>query len=125
MVAVLPVFLSRLGATNAVIGALPVIWLLGSGRPFPANYALGFLVAGVCMAIGSFFFLPVREDAGAMAESSPALATVLRYVREILGNRTGLRVYLAVLLLSVGRFLLITYYPVFAQSRFSHPAPDS
>ena len=33
MVAVLPVFLSRLGATNTVIGALPVVWLLATNLP--------------------------------------------------------------------------------------------
>jgi predicted MFS family arabinose efflux permease len=99
--------------------------LLGSSLPFPANYALGFLVASVCMGIGSFFFIPVREDAGATTAPGPAFGTVLRYAREILANRTGLRVYLAVLVLSVGRFLLITYYPVFAESRFSLQARDS
>ena len=40
MVAVLPVFLSRLGATNAVIGALPVIWLLATS--FPGAFAAHF-----------------------------------------------------------------------------------
>ena len=114
-------FQTLMGVIGGWIGSR----LLGSSLPFPVNYALGFLVAGICMAIGSFFFLPVREDAGATTAPSPAFATVLRYAREILADRTGLRVYLAVLLLSVGRFLLITYYPVFAQSRFSLKPRDS
>jgi MFS family permease len=114
-------FQTLMGAIGGWIGSR----LLGSSLPFPSNYALGFLVAGVCMTIGSFFFIPVREDAGATSAPGPAFATVLRYVREILRDRSGLRVYLAVLLLSVGRFLLTTYYPVFAESRFSLRARDS
>lgn len=108
-----------------VIGGWVGSRLLGSSLPFPTNYALGFLVASIAMGIGSFFFIPVREDAGATSAPGPAFQTVLRYAREILADRSGLRVYLAVLLLSVGRFLLITYYPVFAQSRFSLTPRDS
>jgi len=114
-------FQTLMGAIGGWVGSR----LLGSSLPFPLNYALGFLVAGICMSIGSFFFLPVREDAGGTTKPSPAFATVLRYTREILADRTGLRVYLTVLLLSVGRFMLITYYPVFAESRFSLQPRDS
>jgi MFS transporter len=114
-------FQTAMGAIGGWIGSR----LLGSSLPFPVNYAFGFLVAGVCMAIGSFFFLAVREDAGATSEAGPAFATVLRHVREILADKSGLRVYLAVLLLSVGRFILITYYPVFAEGRFALRPRDS
>ena len=99
--------------------------VLGSHIPFPANYAIGFLVAGVCMAVGSLFFLPVREEAGAVSEPGPALATVMRYAREILADRGGVRVYLVALLLSTGAYLLITYYPVFAEKRFGLEPRDS
>ena len=40
MVAILPVFLTHLGATNAVIGSLPVIWLLATS--FPGVFAAHF-----------------------------------------------------------------------------------
>jgi MFS family permease len=114
-------FQTLMGAIGGWIGSR----VLGSSLPFPANYAVGFLVAGICMVIGSFFFLPVREDAGATSAPSPAFATVIHYAREILADRSGLRVYLVVLVLSAGRFLLITYYPVFAESRFSLLPRDS
>ena len=114
-------FQTLMGAIGGWIGSR----LLGSSLPFPTNYAFGFLVASIAMALGSFFFIPVREDAGATSAPGPALGTVLRHVREILADRSGLRVYLAVLLLSVGRFMLITYYPVFAESRFSLRPRDS
>jgi MFS family permease len=107
------------------IGGWVASRVLASDMPFPANYALGFLVAGVCMTVGAFFFLPVREEPGATAEPGKALDTVLRHAREILANRSGLRVYLWALVLSTGSFLLITYYPVYADARFSLRPEDS
>jgi predicted MFS family arabinose efflux permease len=114
-------FQTLMGAFGGWVGSR----VLGSSLPFPQNYALGFLVAGAFMAIGSFFFIPVREDAGATSEQSAVFATVVRYAREILSAKSGIRVYLAILILSVGRFLLITYYPVFAEDRFSLKPRDS
>src|SRR5204863_5198567 len=77
------------------------------------------------VSIGSVLFLPGRMGAGATTAPSVPVALLLLYTREILVHRPGLRVSLVVLLLSVGRFLLITYYPVFAQSRFSLQPRDS
>lgn len=99
--------------------------VLGSALPFPANYAFGFLVAGLCMAVGSFFFFPIVEEAGAVSAPGEAFRDVVRHAREILADRSGLRAYLWALLLSTGSFLLITYYPVFAEGRFGLRPRDS
>lgn len=107
------------------IGGWVASRVLASHMPFPANYALGFLVAGVCMTAGAFFFLPVREEPSATAEPGKALDIVFRNAREILANRSGLRVYLWVLVLSTGSYLLITYYPVYADAKFSLRPQDS
>jgi MFS family permease len=109
----------------AVVGGWVGSRVLGSHIPFPANYAVGFLVAGVCMAVGSFFFLPVVEEPGATTDPGQAFATVVRHIREILADRSGVRVYLAAVLLSTGCYLLVTYYPVFAEKRFSLKPRDS
>jgi len=109
----------------AAVGGWVGSRVLGSDMPFPLNYALGFFVAGVCMAVGSLFFLPVVEEPGVTAEPGQALATVLRHVREILADRSGVRVYLTAIILSTGSFLLVTYYPVFAEKRFSLLPRDS
>ena len=107
------------------IGGWVASRVLASHIPFPANYALGFLVAGVCMTVGAFFFLPVREEPGATEEPGRALDTVFRNAREILADRSGLRVYLWVLVLSTGSYLLITFYPVYADAKFSLRPQDS
>ena len=107
------------------IGGWVASRVLGSHLAFPANYAFGFLVAAICMVAGSFFFLPVREEPGATSEPGPALETMLRHAREILADRSGIRVYLLALVLSTGSYLLITYYPVYADSRFSLRPQDS
>ena len=99
--------------------------VLSSQFPFPVNYAVGFGVAAVCMAAGAIFFGPVREEPGAVADPGTPLGTVARYAREILANRSGLRIYLAALVLSTGSYLLITYYPVYAGARFSLRPRDS
>jgi MFS family permease len=99
--------------------------VLGSALPFPANYAFGFLIAGLCMAVGSLFFFPIVEEAGAVSAPGEAFRDVARHAREILADRSGLRAYLWALLLSTGSFLLITYYPVFAEGRFGLRPRDS
>ncbi|MGE5176421.1 MAG: MFS transporter [Hyphomicrobiales bacterium] len=108
-----------------VIGGWVGSRVIGSGVPFPGNYAIGFLIAAVCMAAGAIFFVPVVEEAGAVAEPSPAFATIRRHAREILADGGGLRTYLGALLLSTGSYLLITYYPVYAESRFGLRPRDS
>jgi predicted MFS family arabinose efflux permease len=108
-----------------IVGGWVANRILASPIPFPQNYALGFLVAAFCMAAGSFFFLPVVEESGAVTERGQALESVIRHAREILSDRGGVRVYLASLLFSVGGWLLVTYYPVFAQRRFELTPRDS
>ena len=108
-----------------VIGGWVANRILSSALPFPQNYAVGFLVAGICMTVGSFFFLPVVEDPGATAPQGQAVATVIRHMREVLSDRGGVRVYLAIVVLTVGGWLLISYYPVFAERRFGLRARDS
>jgi MFS family permease len=114
-------FQTLMGAIGGWVGSR----ILGSGLPFPANYALGFLIAAVCMVIGSFFFLPVREEAGAVTEPGQPIETALRHAREIWADRGGIRVYLWILVLTAGCYLLITYYPVFAEKRFHLTPRDS
>jgi MFS family permease len=114
-------FQTLMGAVGGWVGSR----VLGTGLPFPMNYALGFLIAATCMAAGSLFFLPVREEAGATTVPGRALSTIAKNAREILQSRGGIRIYLLALLLSAGRFLLITYYPVYAQERFSLEPRDS
>jgi MFS family permease len=114
-------FQTLMGAIGGWVGSK----ILGSGLPFPANYALGFVIAAVCMVIGSFFFLPVREEAGAVTEPGQPIETVLRHAREIWADRGGIRVYLWIMILTAGCFLLITYYPVFAEKRFHLTPRDS
>jgi len=55
------------------------------------------------MAIGSFSSFPVREDARSDNRAGAAFGGAALHARDS-ADRTGLRVYLAVLLLSVGRF---------------------
>ncbi len=108
-----------------VIGGWIANRILASSLPFPQNYALGFFVAGVCMTLGAFFFLPVVEDPGATAPRGQAVATVIAHMREVLTDRGGVRVYLAIAVLTVGGWLLISYYPVFAEKRFGLRPRDS
>ena len=107
------------------IGGWTASRVLGSGLPFPANYAVGFLIAGICMAVGAVFFVPVKEEPGAVAEPGQPLHAVLRHAREIWADRHGIRVYLWILFLTTGCFLLITFYPVFAERRFHLTLRDS
>jgi MFS family permease len=99
--------------------------ILSGGIPYPQNYGVGFLVAGVCMAAGAFFFLPVVEEESATEERGQMLRTVLRNMREVLSDRSGVRTYLAIQVLSAGGWLLVTYYPVFAESRLGLTARHS
>ena len=78
MVAVLPVFLSQLGASNTVIGALPVVWILANGfsGPFAAHASAGLarrkgfvillhvLAAIPYLAIAAWFGLMPRPSSG-------------------------------------------------------------
>ena len=114
-------FQTMMGAIGGWVGSR----ILGSGLPFPADYALGFVIAAVFMAVGSFFFIPVREEAGAVEEPGKPLQTVLQNAREIWADRGGIRVYLWILFFTTGCFLLITFYPVFAETRFHLTARDS
>ncbi len=114
-------FQTLMGAIGGWVGSR----ILGSGLPFPADYAFGFLIAAIFMALGSFFFLPVREEAGAVEEPGQPLQAVLRHAREIWADRGGIRIYLWILFLTTGCFLLITFYPVFAEKRFHLTPRDS
>lgn len=107
------------------IGGWAASRVLGSGLPFPANYAIGFLISGICMAAGAIFFLPIREEASAVTEPGQPWPTVVRYAREIWADKKGIRIYLWILFLTTGCYLLITYYPVFAERRFHLTARDS
>lgn len=108
-----------------VIGGWVANRILASPLPFPQNYALGFFVAGICMSIGSLFFFPIVEDAGATAPQGQAVKTVIAHMREVLTDHGGVRTYLAMMVLTVGGWLLISYYPVFAERRFGLKPRDS
>ena len=108
-----------------VVGGWVANRILAGSLPFPQNYAVGFLVAGICMSAGAFFFLPVAEDPGATQARGEAWETVVRHVREVLADKGGVRTYLAIMILSVGGWLLISYYPVFAEKRFGLSMRDS
>ena len=108
-----------------IVGGWAASVVLGSSMPFPANYGLGFAIAGVCTAVGSFFFAPVVEEAGAIAEEEDPLRGIARHTREIVGDRGGIRVFFAIYLLSVGGWILAAFYPVFAVTRFDLEPRDS
>src|SRR5258705_2524598 len=78
-----------------VIGGWVANRILASPLPFPQNYALGFLIAALCMTLGAFFFLPVVEDPGATAPQGQAVRTGIHHIREVLADKGGVRVYLA------------------------------
>ena len=67
----------------------------------------------------------VREEPGAVSEPGQPLPAVLRHAREIWADRRGIRVYLWILFLSTGAYLLVTYYPVYAERRFHLTMRDS
>jgi|GEM_PF-2833343 len=108
-----------------VIGGWIANRILASSLPFPQNYAVGFLIAGVCMSLGAFFFLPIVEDPGATAPQGQAVRTVLHHIREVLTDRGGVRVYLSLMVLTVGGWILVSYYAVFAEKRFGLRPQDS
>ncbi|HEX7077506.1 MAG TPA: MFS transporter [Candidatus Eisenbacteria bacterium] len=114
-------FQTLMGAIGGWVGSR----VIGGGLAFPANYALGFFVAAICMAAGALFFVPVAEEEGAVSEPGPALSTIRRHTREILSDRGGIRIYLGALILSTGSYLLATYYPIYAQARFGLKARES
>jgi predicted MFS family arabinose efflux permease len=108
-----------------VFGGWAANRILASPLPFPQNYALGFLIAGVCMTLGAFFFFPIVEDPGATAPQGEAVSTVIAHIREVLADRGGVRVYLSLMVLTVGGWLLVSYYAVYAEKRFALRAQDS
>lgn len=108
-----------------VVGGWIASRILSGGIPYPGNYALGFLIAGVCMAAGALFFLPVVEESSPVEAQGELVGTVLRHMREVLSDRSGVRTYLAIQVLSAGGWLLVTYYPVFAEGRLGLTARDS
>ncbi len=108
-----------------VVGGWTASIVLGSDIPFPANYGLGFAIAGVCTAVGSFLFAPVVEEPGAIAAAEDPLRGIARTTREILTDRGGIRVFLSVYLLSAGGPVLFAFYPIFAEHRFHLEAKDS
>jgi len=51
--------------------------------------------------------------------------TVIHHIREVLADRGGVRVYLALMVLTVGGWILVSYYAVYAEKRFGLRAQDS
>jgi predicted MFS family arabinose efflux permease len=99
--------------------------IIGSDLPFPANYGLGFAIGGATMAIGSFFFLPVVEEAGPVTEEENPLRGIARHTREILTDRGGVRTYLSIYMLCAGWPILTAFYPIWAERHFGLEAKDS
>jgi predicted MFS family arabinose efflux permease len=109
----------------SAIGGWVASRIIGSGMPFPANYGLGFGISGAAMAIGSFFFLPVVEEAGAIAAAEDPLRGIVRHSREILTDRGGVRTYLSIYMLCAGWPILTAFYPIWAERRFGLDMKDS
>jgi predicted MFS family arabinose efflux permease len=107
------------------IGGWVASRILGSGVPFPANYGLGFAIAGACVGLGSFLFAPVVEEPGTIAEAEDPLRGIARHTREILSDRSGIRTFLAIYLFSAGGPVLTAFYPIFAERRFHLETKDS
>jgi MFS family permease len=99
--------------------------VLSGAIPFPQNYGLGFLISGVFMALGALFFLPVVEEESETEERGQMFATAIGHIREVLSDRSGVRTYILAYIFSVGGWLLVTYYPVFAEKRFGLTVRDS
>jgi predicted MFS family arabinose efflux permease len=99
--------------------------IIGSGMPFPANYGLGFGISGAAMAVGSFFFIPVVEEAGPIAEEEDPLRGIVRHSREILTDRGGVRTYLSIYMLCAGWPILTAFYPIWAERHFGLVMKDS
>lgn len=110
---------------TGAIGGWVASRILAGGLPFPRNYGLGFLIAGLFMAIGAIFFLRVRESESATEEQGEMFSTVVRHMREVLADRSGVRVYVLAVMLAAGNWLLITYYPVYAEKQLGLTARDS
>ncbi len=100
-----------------VIGAWVASRILAGGLPYPRNYGFGFLIAGLFMAIGAAFFLRVKESESPTEEQGEMFSTVVRHMREVLADRSGVRVYILAVMLAAGNWLLITYYPVYAEKQ--------
>jgi len=109
----------------SAIGGWVASRIIGSGMPFPANYGLGFGISGAAMAVGSFFFLPVVEEAGPIAPEEDPLRGIVRHSREILTDRGGVRVYLSIYMLCAGWPILTAFYPIWAERHFGLSMKDS
>ncbi len=114
-------FQTLLGAVGGWVASR----ILSGGIPYPRNYGVGFLIAGIFMAIGAVFFFRVKEEKSATEEQGAMLSTVVRHMREVLADRSGVRVYILAVMLAAGCWLLITYYPVFAEKRLGLTPRDS
>lgn len=108
-----------------VVGGWVASRILSGVIPYPQNYGVGFLIGGAFMAVGAFFFLPVVEEQSETEERGAMFSTVMGHIREVLADRSGVRTYIVSYLFSAGGWLLVTYYPVFAEKRFGLTARDS
>lgn len=109
----------------SMVGGWVASRIIGGGAPFPANYGIGFAITGAAMAIGSIFFVPVIEEAGAVSEEADPLREIVRHTREILTDRGGIRIYLSIMMLGVGWPVLTAFYPIWAEKRFMLEPKDS
>ncbi len=99
--------------------------IIGSGLPFPANYGVGFGIAGGAMAVAGFFFLPVVEESSEPLPEEPPFRRIVRHAREILTDRGGIRTYLGIYTLCAGWPVLTAFYPIWAEKRFGLEPKDS
>jgi MFS family permease len=109
----------------SAVGGWVASQIIGSAVPFPANYGLGFAIAGAGMALGSVFFAPVVEEPGPLAEEEDPLRGIVRHSKEILTDKGGLRVYLSLYTLCIGWPILTAFYPIWAETRFGLELKDS
>lgn len=109
----------------SVVGGWIASRIIGSDAPFPANYGIGFGIAGATLAIGSIFFTPVVEEASELAAEEHPMRGIIRHTKEILADRSGVRTYLAVYMLAAGWPVLTAFYPIWAEKRFGLEPKDS
>jgi MFS family permease len=109
----------------SVVGGWIASRIIGSDTPFPANYGIGFGIAGATLAIGSIFFAPVVEEASELTPEEPPLRGIVRHTKEILADRSGIRTYLAIYMLAAGWPVLTAFYPIWAEKRFGLEPMDS
>ncbi|HET7904978.1 MAG TPA: MFS transporter [Candidatus Eisenbacteria bacterium] len=114
-------FQTLMGAVGGWVGSL----IIGGGLPFPANYGVGFGIAGAAFAIGSFLFIPVVEEPGGVSDETDPLRGIVGHAKEILTDRGGIRVYLTIYMLCLGWPVLTAFYPIWAEQRFALQPKDS